>query len=186
MPTESATQTATVRATQSPWLSHARAYGRLLLWLALLLGWAWTRPGAIFVPDMLGGVTVLTLVVRLAMAGVRRRVRRAGGVPVAAVKLLLGLMAFGGIRWADSHWAAQWRNGANALVEQVQAWRAAHGGQYPPNYEAVAGQARPRGLAAPHYLYANDQPHLFYRSAWSGFDTWSYDFSTGHWVFQPD
>ena len=52
--------------------------------------------------------------------------------------------------------------------------------------QAVAGQARPRGLAAPHYLYANDQPHLFYRSAWSGFDTWSYDFSTGHWVFQPD
>ena len=105
---------------------------------------------------------------------------------MAAVKLLLGLLAFGGIRWADAHWAAQWRNDANALVAQVQAWRAAHGGQYPPNYQAVAGQARPRGLAAPHYLYANDQPHLFYRSAWSGFDTWSYDFSTSHWVFQPD
>ena len=173
-------------APSSAWTVWVRAHALLAIWLVVLAGWAWAQPGSIFMADMLWGFTLLTLVVKLVWAGVRRLARQPARLRPALVGIALCVLSFGALRWATHHWEDRFRRNGDALVAQVKAWRDTHGGQYPPSHQVLTGQARAPRLGAPHYFLHDERPSLMYRSAWSGFDSWHYDFETNRWEFFPD
>ena len=168
-------------ASSAKWL---RANAKPVAWLALLLGLAVGRPGAIFLADVLLILTALVYLVRLLTALVRRR-REA--VMHAVLWLLVCAVIFWASRVATHVYRVQSRTAGDALVAQVLAWRSANDGQWPADYATVTGAPRGRVGMLPHYGRGSDgQPYLFYRDAWSGFETWSYDFETRGWTFRRD
>ena len=176
--------TGAAQATAPPQRTGWRANAGRVVWLVVLVALAVRGPGQIFLSDMLVVISFGYQLVRLLIALVRRQpivVRH------AALGLLLCVLAWGALRWTTLVYTAQARERADALVTKVVAWRDGHGGQWPADLVAVTGLPPLRSSTAPRYgLSANGQPYLFYRDAWSGFDTWFYDFEAREWQFHPD
>lgn len=159
-------------------LAFAHMHWPLALWLLATLAWAAWQTGSIFLSTLALGLAALYLLLQ-SLARLWRP-----GPPLAHLlgRWLLWALACAAV-WGITQWReAQLRAQADAAVAALWQWHGQHQ-RFPPHLPPL----NPPPGARLHYGFDRQgQPYLFYCSAWSGFDTWHYDFAQRQWRFQPD
>jgi hypothetical protein len=114
-------------------------------------------------------------------------VRRPEGRIRRTERLVTWMLAFGVAGAVNLYWSWDARAYANKVVGAVVNYRA-RSGTWPTDLENV-GISQATAVRKWMLVYAVDErgrPGLIYPSPWDGFDTYSYDFDTGHWNFWAD
>ena len=104
-----------------------------------------------------------------------------------AERILVWMLAFCLAGAVNLYWYRNSRAYANKIAGAVLNYRA-RTGSYPTDLEDVGfSQANAvRKWMLVYGVSGKGEPLLIYAAPWDGFDTYSYDFATGHWDYWAD